>query len=414
MLSGLMRKDRLFLRVAIGFVLGIVLGIVFPQFSKGTKVVGDVFLILIKMMIIPILFCAVCCGIANMKDTGSLRRVGIKTVLLYVLMFVASAVLSLIIAYMIRPGYGVILENVPVWEGKLADTTVTGFLLSIFPSNIFNTLAKGDILPTIIFTAIFAVAIASVGEKAKPVLDFVNALSEVMFKVLGYIMEISPIGVMSLMAFSVAVYGLNLFSVLGKYIFACWACCLAVFIFIFVIPTMLYTGIELVPLLKAMGKITMMTMSTTSSAATLPTTIRVSIDDLGAPEEISNFTLPLGCTINMCGGACSFCCLAVFVSDFYGINLPIQTLIGMVFVATLINMAAPGIPGGGIVLGASFLSIFGLPFDLMGLIAGIYRILDMAFTTINVTGDVAANLIISKSEKLWDPSRVKSTPEISI
>lgn len=414
MLSGLMRKDRLFLRVAIGFVLGIVLGIVFPQFSKGTKVIGDVFLILIKMMIIPILFCAVCCGIANMKDTGSLRRVGIKTVLLYVLMFVASAVLSLIIAYMIRPGYGVVLENVPVWEGKLADTTVTGFLLSIFPSNIFSTLAKGDILPTIIFTAIFAVAIASVGEKAKPVLDFVNALSEVMFKVLGYIMEISPIGVMSLMAFSVAVYGLNLFSVLGKYIFACWACCLAVFIVIFVIPTMLYTGIELVPLLKAMGKITMMTMSTTSSAATLPTTIRVSIDDLGAPEEISNFTLPLGCTINMCGGACSFCCLAVFVSDFYGINLPIQTLIGMVFVATLINMAAPGIPGGGIVLGASFLSIFGLPFDLMGLIAGIYRILDMAFTTINVTGDVAANLIISKSEKLWDPSRVKSTPEISI
>lgn len=414
MLSGLMRKDRLFLRVAIGFVLGIVLGIVFPQFSKGTKVIGDVFLILIKMMIIPILFCAVCCGIANMKDTGSLRRVGIKTVLLYVVMFVASAVLSLIIAYMIRPGYGVVLENVPVWEGKLADTTVTGFLLSIFPSNIFSTLAKGDILPTIIFTAIFAVAIASVGEKAKPVLDFVNALSEVMFKVLGYIMEISPIGVMSLMAFSVAVYGLNLFSVLGKYIFACWACCLAVFIFIFVIPTMLYTGIELVPLLKAMGKITMMTMSTTSSAATLPTTIRVSIDDLGAPEEISNFTLPLGCTINMCGGACSFCCLAVFVSDFYGINLPIQTLIGMVFVATLINMAAPGIPGGGIVLGASFLSIFGLPFDLMGLIAGIYRILDMAFTTINVTGDVAANLIIAKSEKLWDPSRVKSTPEIGM
>ncbi len=414
MLSGLMRKDRLFLRVAIGFAVGIVLGIVFPQFSKDIKVIGDVFLILIKMMIIPILFCAVCGGIANMQDTGSLRRIGIKTVLLYVVMFVASAVLSLIIAYMIRPGYGVILENVPVWEGKLADTTVTGFLLSIFPSNIFNTLAKGDILPTIIFTAIFAVAIASVGEKAKPVLDFVNALSEVMFKVLGYIMEISPIGVMSLMAFSVAVYGLNLFSVLGKYIFACWVCCLAVFIFIFVVPTMLYTGIELGPLLKAMGKISMMTMSTTSSAATLPTTIRVSIDDLGAPEEISNFTLPLGCTINMCGGACSFCCLAVFVSDFYGISLPIQTLIGMVFVATLINMGAPGIPGGGIVLGASFLSTFGLPFDLMGLIAGIYRILDMAFTTINVTGDVAANLIVAKSEKQWDPSMVKSSSEISM
>ena len=140
-----------------------------------------------------------------------------------------------------------------------------------------------------------------------------------------------------------------------------------------------------------------MTLSTTSSAATLPTTIRVSVDDLGAPEDISRFTLPLGCTINMCGGACSFCCLAVFVSDFYGLSLPLGTIVFLVLVATLINMAAPGIPGGGVVLGASFLTIIGLPMDLMGPISGFYRLLDMAFTTINVEGDVTANLIIAKS-----------------
>ena len=141
-----------------------------------------------------------------------------------------------------------------------------------------------------------------------------------------------------------------------------------------------------------------MAMSTTSSAATLPTTISVSIEDLGAPESISNFTLPLGCTINMCGGACSFCCLAMFVSEFYGLNLPPGQLMSMAIVATLINMAAPGIPGGGIVLMTSFLTIFKLPIDLIGPISAFYRLLDMAFTTINVEGDVAANLIISKSE----------------
>ena len=159
--------------------------------------------------------------------------------------------------------------------------------------------------------------------------------------------------------------------------------------------------------IRACGKIALVTLSTTSSAATLPTTINVSMNDLGAPEGISKFTLPLGCTINMCGGACSFCCLAVFVSDFYSINLPLGTIIFLIFTATLINMAAPGIPGGGVVLGASFLSILGLPMDLMGPISGFYRLLDMAFTTINVEGDVAANLIISKSVGEYDVSKVK-------
>ena len=142
-----------------------------------------------------------------------------------------------------------------------------------------------------------------------------------------------------------------------------------------------------------------MTLSTTSSAATLPTTIRVSTEDLGAPAAISNFTLPLGCTINMCGGACSFCCLALFVSDFYSLDITLTQFAAMAIVATLINMAAPGIPGGGIVLMTSFLTIFNLPVDLIGPIAAFYRLLDMAFTTINVEGDIAANLIIAKSEE---------------
>ena len=130
----------------------------------------------------------------------------------------------------------------------------------------------------------------------------------------------------------------------------------------------------------------------------------VSINELGAPESISTFTLPLGCTINMCGGACSFCCLSLFVAEFYSLDLPFARLAAMAAAATLLNMAAPGIPGGGIVLMTSYLTIFGLPIDLIGPIAAFYRLLDMAFTTINVEGDIAANLIISKSEGVWDPS----------
>lgn len=393
----LLKKENLFLRVMIGFALGIVLGLVVPNFSIATKVVGDIYLNLIKLMIIPIVACAVFGGIANIKDGALLRRVGFRTVALYVLMFVVSSVVSLAIAWTIRPGLGTVFENTPVYEGSITSPTLTSFLLTIVPTNIVQAAADGSTLPVILFTVVFAVAILSIGAKGKPVLDFMNSLSDAFFKMLGYFMEVSPIGVMSLMAYSVAQYGAGIFGALAKYIGTCWLCCIVVFFLVMVLPTCLYTRVPVGKFLRACGKIALVTLSTTSSAATLPTTINVSMNDLGAPEGISKFTLPLGCTINMCGGACSFCCLAVFVSDFYGINLSLGTIIFLIFTATLINMAAPGIPGGGVVLGASFLSILGLPMDLMGPISGFYRLLDMAFTTINVEGDVAANLIIAKS-----------------
>lgn len=406
-MKALFKKENLFLRVAIGFVLGVILGLVAKDFSIATKVVGDIYLNLIKLMIIPIVVCAVFCGIANIKDGQLLRRIGVRTVLLYVVMFIVCAVISLAIAWVIRPGLGTAFENAPVYEGEITTPTITSFLLTIVPTNIVKAAADGSTLPVILFTIIFAIAILAVGEKGRPVLDFMNSLSDAFFKMLGYFMEISPLGVMSLMAFSVAQYGAGIFGALAKYIGTCWLCCIVVFLLAMVLPTCLYTKVSPAKFIKACGKVALVTLSTTSSAATLPTTINVSVDDLGAPEGISKFTLPLGCTINMCGGACSFCCLAVFVSDFYGINLPLGTIIFLVLVATLLNMAAPGIPGGGVVLGASFLSILGLPIDLMGPISGFYRLLDMAFTTINVEGDVAANLMIAKSVGEYDGSMAK-------
>ncbi len=401
-MSTFFAKKNLFLRVAVGFALGIVLGFVAPGFSISTKVIGDLYLNLIKLMIIPIVVCAVFCGIANIRDGAMLRKIGFRTVLLYVVMFILSAAVSLAIAYAIRPGMGTVFENAPEYTGDITSPTISSFLTTIVPTNIVKAAADGSTLPVILFTIVFAVAIVSIGDAGKEVVAFMNSLSSAMFKMLSYFMELSPLGVMSLMAFSVAQYGAGIFSALAKYIFCCWLCCIVVFFVVMVLPTCLYTKVGFMQLLRACGKIALVTLSTTSSAATLPTTINVSMEDLGAPEGVSKFTLPLGCTINMCGGACSFCCLAVFVSDFYGIGLEFGTIVFLVLIATLINMAAPGIPGGGVVLGASFLSILGLPIDLMGPISGFYRLLDMAFTTINVEGDVAANLIISKSIGEYD------------
>lgn len=394
------KKENLFIRIAIGFGAGILLGTLAPQFSIDAKVIGDVYLNLIKMMVIPVLVCAVMTGIINSANIASLRRVAVKTVLLYIVMFLASFVVAFGVAMIIRPGLGVVFENQPVYEGEIGGPIrVSEVLLGIFPDNIFEALSANNILPTMLFSILLSAAIVSVGEKGRPVKDFINSLSEAVFRLLSIIMETSPIGVMSLMAFSIAQYGTGLFMAIGKYILCCWLACIAVYIIVFFIPVILYTKKDAKTFLSACGKIALMTLSTTSSAATLPTTIRVSTEELGAPAAISNFTLPLGCTINMCGGACSFCCLALFVSDFYSLDLPLTQFAAMAIVATLINMAAPGIPGGGIVLMTSFLTIFSLPVDLIGPIAAFYRLLDMAFTTINVEGDVAANLIIAKSEE---------------
>ena len=408
----LMKKENLFIRIAIGFAVGIALGFLAPSFSLSIKFLGDIYLNLIKMMIIPILVCAVAGGIINSSDITSLKRVGIKTVILYVIMFLASFAVSFGVAVTIRPGLNVVFENQPVYEGDgPASMSFADVLTGIVQDNMLKAMLDNAILPTILFTMIIAIAILAAGEKGKVLKDFINSMSAVAFSVLGMIMETSPVGVMALMAFSIAEYGSGIFMAIGKYILCCWLACIAVFIIVFTIPVKLYTRVDLRTYLAACGKVALMTMSTTSSAATLPTTIRVSTEDLGAPASISDFTLPLGCTINMCGGACSFCCISLFVADFYSLDLPLGRLAAMAVVATLINMAAPGIPGGGIVLMTSYLTIFGLPIDLIGPVAAFYRLLDMAFTTINVEGDIAANLIISKSEGLWDPSMVRRRPQ---
>ena len=394
------KKENLFIRIAIGFGAGILLGTLAPQFSIDAKIVGDVYLNLLKMMVIPVIICAVMKGIINSANMSSLKRVAAKTVLLYVVMFLASFAVAFTVAMIIRPGIGIVFENQPVYEGEIGGTVrISEVLLGILPHSFSDILSAKCILPALILALILSAVIVAMGEKGKPVTEFINRLTELVFRLLSIIMETSPIGVMSLMAFSIAQYGTGLFMAIGKYILCCWLACIAVFIIVFFIPVRLYTKKDAGTFLSACGKVALMTLSTTSSAAALPTTIRVSVEELGAPAEISNFTLPLGCTINMCGGACSFCCLAVFVSDFYSLDLTIAQYAAMAVIATLLNMAAPGIPGGGIILMTSYLTIFNLPLDLIGPIAAFYRLLDMAFTTINVEGDVAANLIIAKSEE---------------
>lgn len=390
-------KKHLFTRIAIGFVLGILFGIFLPAFSLQMKFVGDIYLNLIQLMIIPIIFVAVSTGIINIGNSSDLGRIGFKSIFVFVAMFITTAAVSLAISYLIRPGQRIQVDAAG-YDGEVAEPTLSDFFMNIVPDNIFLAISEGDILATILFTLIFSVAIVVVGKEAEPVKTFINSLSKIIFKVLDFIMELTPLGIISLMAFAVAEYGAGIFSALGLYIFTAYFACIVVFILVMLIPVWLYGKRSPATFLKGIYKVWLVSLSTTSSAVTLPTNMRVTENEFKVQKPITNFVVPLGTTINMAGGAVSFSLLAVFVSDFYNIPLGVGQIIYLVIIATILNMAAPGIPGGGIVLGASFLTLLGLPIELMGPIAAIYRLLDMAYTTMNVTGDSAAAVLIDRSE----------------
>ena len=240
-----LKKENLFIRIAIGFAAGIALGFLAPGFSHDAKFIGDIYLNLIKLMIIPVLVCAVSSGIINASDNVSLGRVAVKTVLLYIIMFLASFVVSFAVAMAIRPGLNVVFENKPVFEGEPGAAISFGeAIISIVPDNIIAPMLNNEILPTILATLIISLGIVSSGGKGKLLKDFINSLTAVTFSILSIIMETSPVGVMFLMAFSVAEYGGGMFMAIGKYIMCCWLACITVFVIVFVLPVKAYTGAE--------------------------------------------------------------------------------------------------------------------------------------------------------------------------
>src|SRR5690625_4325808 len=222
-------KNHLFTRIAIGFAIGIILGIFLPEFSIKIKFIGDIYLNIIQAMIIPIIFVAVSTGIINIGNGKDLGRIGFKSVSVFVVMFIATAAIGLLISYLVRPGNHINIAA-PGYDGEITSPSVEEFFMNIIPNNLFMALSEGDILATIIFTVIFSIAIVAVGKEAEPVKNFINSLSSVIFKVLSYIMELTPIGIISLMAFAVAEYGPGIFSALGLYIVTAYAACIIAFI----------------------------------------------------------------------------------------------------------------------------------------------------------------------------------------
>lgn len=398
----LLGKKYLPHRTVIAFVLGIAMGLLSYDFSIWVKPFGTAFMNMIKMLIVPVIFFSLTSGIASIGDVNKLKRVGAKVVAVYVFMTVVACAIGIVVVNIIHPGVGFDTSVLSQYDASQLTTPNFGaFLLDMIPTNIISSMAEQNIMQMIFFTLIFGISLVFLGEKAKVVTNFMTQSADVIYKMLDIIMIYSPIGVFALMSNTTAVYGPQLFGSLAKFVATDYASCLLAW-FVFSLVVKLFTGVRYGKLCRAMVPIWVNTVATNSSAGTIPITMDVTTKRLRIPNSIASFSIPLGATINLTGAAIYKTILAFFVAEIYGLTMTPSQIIMVISISTLMSIAAPGIPGGGIVTGAIFLNLLNLPMDLMGPIAGMYRLIDMSHTTLNVSGDVLGTMFVAKSEKLWD------------
>ncbi|AVI42438.1 dicarboxylate/amino acid:cation symporter [Bacillus pumilus] len=397
-----MKKLGLGTKVFIGFVIGIVLGLIFKEKILIIKPIGDIFLTLIKMIVVPLIFFSITSGIFSIGDVQKLKKIGTKTLIYYIGTTLIAGGIGLLVAHLFKPGNGIDIDSIKTSsEYKAANIPTFGeTILGLFPSNPVQALAEGNLMQIIIFSIFLGISIVLIGSKSVTLIHFFEEGTQVMYKMTGIIMSFSPIGVAALMACTIGEYGLKIFGPLGKFILVDYIGLISVIIFMYLFMLKFIAKIPLSKFFKSIGEIWVVTASTTSSSGTLPVTISVTKEDFKVKEELAQFTLPIGATMNMNGAVVYYSAAIIFVSQIYGIEMPISQQLLVILMTTLISVGSPGIPGGGIVMTIMLLTTLGLPMEIVGMIAGIYRIIDMGHTSLNVTGDVVSTLCIARSENM--------------
>ncbi len=391
-------------KVFIGFGVGIILGLVFQKNILFVQPLGDLFLKLIQMIVIPMVFLSIISGIASIGDIGKLRRIGAKVIGFYIITTVLSAIIGLVVAHIMQPGANfptnqIINTDEPI---KAAEPmTVSQTILSMIPTNPLEALATGNLIQVIVFAVFIGIAITILGNKVSNVKRVIDEANLIMFKITDIVMKVTPYGVAALVACSVGQYGLSIFNILGKFILTHY---IGAFSVVFIMYTFIIKYIAKISLKDFFTKITevwLVAFSTTSSSGTLPITLRVTEEKFNVKDELAAFSLPIGATINMNGIAVYYAVTVLFVAQVYGVDLTLMQQVMFIFMTTLISIGTPGIPNSGIVLTIMLLTTMGLPIEIMGMIVGIFRLIDMIHTALNVTGDVVSTLAVARIEHMY-------------
>ena len=384
-------KKNISLITLLFLVLGILFGLFLPNYVEYISFIGTIYISFLKYMVVPVVFTSISVSIYNSHKLKS-NLVPI-TLLVFALMFIATFLLTSIIVTLIDPSSGFVLEN-SSWEGETTTIGIASILINLVPKDL-NKFLSGSYLFFVILLAFVVGFTCNYFEAGEKVIDIIKKIKDFLYKFLEYFMYISPLAVFSLISNTIVKYGSILLGIGVKYILTAYICTIAALLIVMVLPILLICKMSPLTFIKKVYKIWTMTISTCSSAATLPYTMKTCKEEFDVPEEVTDVVVPLGTTIHMCGGAVSFALLGLFCSKLFNVEVTFGQYILMLISALLINMAAPGIPNGGVVIGATYLQILGIPLDFIGFYSGIYKLLDMVYTSLNVTDDIASNVIIN-------------------
>jgi len=393
------KKLGLAWQMMIGLVVGIIVGaMVDTQFAQTWfKPLGDLFIRLIRMVVVPLVIATIIAGAAGISDTSKLGRVALKTLLIYAITTAISVAVGLIFASVILPGVGLDLSTEGLKAKEIVPPPLVDTLLNIVPINPIEAMAKGSMLQIIFFAVMFGFALSALGERAKPVLNFFEVVGDTMIRVTGTVMRFAPIGVFGLIAFTVSRHGLSVLLPLGSLILSSFLATVF-FVCVVLLPMVrIFSKIPVMKFVKGIFEPWLVAFTTCSSAAALPANLD-STRRLGATKAISSFSIPLGNTINMNGTAIYMGVCAVFAAEVFGIPMDMTTKLTVVVMGVLAAVGTAGVPGAGLIMTTIVFTQIGIPLEAVALIAGVDRILDMIRTSINVVGDAASAVVVTAME----------------
>lgn len=416
-----MKKIGLAWQIFIGLVLGIAVGAVFfgsPQVATYLQPIGDIFLNLIKMIVVPIVISSIIVAVAGVGDIKQLGKIGGKTILYFEIITTIAIIVGLVAANLFQPGAGIEMDRlnktdidsyVDTAETQESHSMVETFV-NIVPTNPIAAIAEGDMLAIIFFALVFGLGISAIGEKGKPVLAFFQGTADAMFYVTNQIMKFAPFGVFALIGVTVSKFGIESLIPLGKLVFSVYGTMLFFIIVVLGLVAKL-VGFNIFTLIKTLKEELILAYSTASSETVLPK-IMEKMEKLGVPKHIASFVIPTGYSFNLDGSTLYQALAAVFIAQMYGIDMSMADQISLMLVLMVTSKGIAGVPGVSFVVLLATLGTVGIPVEGLAFIAGIDRILDMARTAVNVVGNSLAAIVIAKWEGKFQREPKPQTTEI--
>lgn len=399
-------------QIMIGLVLGIIFGLVFYKNNSAITVMqslGTIFIRLIQMIVMPIVVSCLTVGIANIGDIKKLGRIGGKTLIYFEVLTTIALILGIVMANLTHPGSFIDIHELHATDISQYMSTAksaehnTGFwplILSIIPTNIFKSMGEGDMMPVILFSVLFGLGVAAVGEKAKIIIDVLNAVSEVMFKVTNWVMKFAPIGVFGLIGMTIAEMGISALLPLGLFILIAYVT-MIIFIVVVLGITAHIFHLRYWKTMRVIMDEIILAFTTASSEVTLPRLMKKT-QEMGVSKGIAAFVIPTGYTFNLDGSAIYQSLAALFLAQAYGLHLTLTHQITLLIVLMITSKGMAGVPGASFVVLLASISTIGVPMAGLTFIAGIDRFVDMGRTAVNVVGNSIATLVIGESEGALD------------